>query len=238
MNLDAFDLSAGRVSRRSLLRGAVAGAAVAALPGLAAARSPGAGDDADRLEVELGYWQGGEALTSTAAVRAGFLSPCASATAACEIEVDEQLVAASGVDGRAGDYRIRVLGLGAAEALGPLKVEARYSAASHRLWQAWRDRGLLQTASPVSARWTSIAGEGLELRLTTGPAATRSLTVPARAGVYVATLSTDATVPNWRRVALRSLDAERPLTLSLVERRSGLASTTPHLLLTVERATA
>ncbi len=236
MTFDCFDLSAGRVSRRSLLRGAVAGAAVAALPATVKAGIPEDYAGIAPLDAALGRWQGGQGLATTAAVRAGWLSPCASATAACAAEIDDHLVDADAT-GAAGSYRVRVLGLGAAAALGSLRVEAQYGESSHRLWQTWSEGGQLQTSAPTSARWNSESGEGLALRLRSADAA-RTLVLPARQGVYVALLSADGSVPGWRRVALRALDAERPLTLSLVDRRSGAVSAVPHLLLAVERSSA
>jgi hypothetical protein len=224
MTHDFYDLSAGRVSRRNLLRGAVAGAAVAALP--VAAPAAAAVADAGRFEVELGYWQGGQRLPTTTGVRAGWLPPCASSAGACAVKVDDELVSTDHLVGSAGPYRIRVLGMGASAALVPVRVEALYSDVPHRLWQTWREGSTLQASAPVSSRWSSASGEGLRLRLT-----------PA-SGIYVATLALDERVPRWRRIALRGLDGDRPLTLSLVERRSGAASPVPHLLLAVERVTA
>jgi hypothetical protein len=236
MTHDFYDLSAGRVSRRNLLRGAVAGAAVAALP--VAAPAAAAVADAGRFEVELGYWQGGQRLPTTTGVRAGWLPPCASSAGACAVKVDDELVSTDHLVGSAGPYRIRVLGMGASAALVPVRVEALYSDVPHRLWQTWREGSTLQASAPVSSRWSSASGEGLRLRLTPASADARELTVPAHPGIYVATLALDERVPRWRRIALRGLDGDRPLTLSLVERRSGAASPVPHLLLAVERVTA
>lgn len=196
------------ISRRFVLKSAVAGAGLVLLPRthrLLAASSSGLAPD-----VALGYWRHRAAVDLN--------------------KPDDVLIDARSVMPSAATYALRVMG---AQTDTPLSVSAQYAAsAEHRFWQAWYEGRMLQHSHTSSITWRASAGESLPLVVrTAGGAAT--IHVPAQVGTYVLAVGTAArTLPAWRDLALEQDSHSKAL--QLVWRSGGSPVSFPHLYLAVE----
>ena len=202
--------------RREMLKAAVAGIGLAALPGavLAAATTSKV---AMAPIVGVGYWQHPQSIDLNHAD---------------DVVVDASTVAA----GEGASYTLRVL---SAVSDTTLAIDAQYAGnAAHRFWQAWSEGGMLQQSHTSSIIWWAQNRRALPLTVWSGGGA--SLTqVPARAGTYVLAIGPNAQrLPAWSDLALRATNRRNLRTLQLISRGSNQRVAFPYLVFGVEQAAA
>ena len=196
--------TSGLIRRRQLLRAAVVGAGLAMLP---AARVLASAAGPSGPSVAMGYWDG---------------------QASAEDVLDATLVDARAIAPAPGSYRLRVLG---ANTRLPLALDAQYpNAATHRFWQAWSERGLLQQSPFSGIRWWAHDRKPLPLVVWLGgPGYTQ---VTARPGTYVIAIGPNAQpLPQWGDLSLQATGAEK---LRLLLRSTGEPVTFPYLVFSVQ----
>ena len=197
--------------RRNLLRAAVAGAGLTALPGTAGALASSALGLAPSLL--LGYCSTANLNSSSGAA----------------------LGDAYAVTPQRGTYELRVIGAGTRE---PIALSAQYSSlAEHRFWQAWLEKGLLQRSSPIAIRWASAGGNALPINVKVA-AGTLTADVTARPGIYVlAAVPAGQRVPAWSSLTLKR-QTTGGVNYTLVSRQGGAEPAFPYALFAVKLAQA
>lgn len=210
--------------RRELLKLGAVASALAALPFgrklVASTLHPDA-------RAALGYWQGGAAIGDFSAVRAGWTQPCAKSVTRCDAEVHGGLVDASRLTGRAGEYRLRVLG---AELDAVVRIDADYGMAQHRFWRSWQQGAKTSHAARSVIRWYAAEGDPLQLTLRFADNRRASVCMPAHPGIYVL-LPDETSNARWAEAALVAPDPAYPLNLRL----QAAQGRPQYLLLAVER---
>ncbi len=210
--------------RRELLKLGAVASALAALP---FGRKLAAATLHPAARAALGYWQGGAAIEDFSAVRAGWTEACAKSATRCDAEVHGGLIDASQLTGRAGEYRLRVLG---AELDAMVRIDADYGVAQHRFWRSWQEGARTSHAARSVIRWQAAEGNPLQLTVTLADDRLATVGVPAHPGIYVLMLD-EASNTRWTGSTLVAPDAAYPLNLRLQAVQDRLQ----YLLLAVER---
>lgn len=197
--------------RRSLLRAAIAGAGLSAIPCGAAALTVSTKGIAPTLLLGYGSLSTLDSLSGVALNDAYVVAP------------------------QRGTYVLRVIGAGTQE---PIALSAQYaSLGEHRFWQAWRERGMLQRSAPIAIRWASVGGNALPInvKLASG---TLTADITARSGIYVlAAVPAGQRAPAWSSLTLKK-QTSGGVNYKLVLRQTGAEPSFPYALFSVRLASA
>jgi hypothetical protein len=215
--LPPSDANAPSTTRRRVLKAAASGAGLSLLlPGshLFAATPPPAGSVVKAVgpTLAMGYWQH------------------INLKAMSKITADDVVADARSLAPSPGTYELRVLGVNTKLSLA---MDAQYSGASHRFWQAWTEQGLLQHSPNSTIRWWADNTKPLPLNVSLlGGSATTQVT--AQAGTFVLAIGPNAqALPAWSDLALRPKTANSK-DLQLVSRSTGAVVTFPYAVFSVQ----
>jgi hypothetical protein len=151
-----------------------------------------------------------------------------------KITADDVVADASSLAPSPGTYELRVLGVNTKVSLA---MDAKYSGASHRFWQAWTEQGLLQHSPNSAIRWWADNTKPLPLNVSLlgGSASTQ---VTAQSGTFVLAIGPNAqALPAWSDLALRPKTVKSS-DLQLVSRSTGAVVSFPYAVFSVQQIVA